>query len=315
MASEVKRGSVADSQAPTLPLAPSPARPSSAENPWSSAARHVWRNPLGAIGTVAVVSLVLVALLAPWLAPRSPYDQYARQELVGPSPAFPLGTDELGRDLLSRLIHGARISLLVGLVAVAVGAGVGVTSGLIAGYWGGWIENVIMRVWDALLAFPSILLGIAIATVLGPGVLNAALAVGIINMPQFARICRASMLTEKQKDYVLAARAAGFSDVRIVFRHVLPNVLAPLIIQATLAMAFAVLLEAGLSFLGLGAQPPEPSWGSMLNTSRAYLREAPWYGIFPGLALSGLLLGLNFLADAVRDALDPRQKHLLGSRS
>jgi peptide/nickel transport system permease protein len=281
------------------------------EGPWRSAARRVWRNPLGATGVTVVALVTLVAVLAPVLAPYDPYSQYAGRELVRPLSQHVLGSDELGRDTLSRLIYGTRLSLLVGIVSVALGAGVGVTTGLVAGYWGGWLEAALMRVWDAVLAFPAILLGIAVATVLGPGLVNAALAVGIVNIPQFSRISRASALAEKEKDYVQAARASGLGDFRIVFRHVLPNTVAPLLIQATLAMACAVLLEAGLSFLGLGAQPPEPSWGSMLNSSRSYLREAPWYGIFPGLALSLLLLGLNFLADAVRDALDPRQKHLI----
>ena len=281
------------------------------EGPWREAARRVLRNPLGVIGVSVVGVLMMVAVLAPVLAPYDPYVQYAGRELAPPLGQHALGTDELGRDTLSRLIYGTRISLLVGIVSVALGIGAGVTTGLTGGYWGGWVEGAMMRVWDALLAFPAILLGIAVATVLGPGLVNAAVAVGIINIPQFSRISRASVLTEKEKEYVLAARAAGLGDLRIVFRHVLPNTLAPLLIQATLAMAYAVLLEAGLSFLGLGAQPPEPSWGSMLDSSRSYLREAPWYGIFPGLALSLLLLGLNFLADAVRDALDPRQKHLI----
>ncbi len=281
------------------------------EDFWLSTVRRVWRNPLGAIGTGIFAGLCLVAILAPILAPYSPYQQYAGHELAPPLGQYFLGTDELGRDLLSRLIYGTRISLAVGIVSVVLGGGVGVVTGVLAGYWGGWIEVAIMRLWDALLAFPAILLGIAVAAVLGPGVVNAAIAVGIINIPEFSRISRASILSEKEKDYVLAARSIGLSDTRIVFRHMLPNILAPLLIQATLAMAFAVLLEAGLSFLGLGAQPPEPSWGSMLNASRTYLREAPWYGIFPGIALSLLLLGLNFLADAVSDALDPHQKNLI----
>jgi peptide/nickel transport system permease protein len=277
---------------------------------WRSAARRVWRNPLGKIGFTTLSVLVIIAVTAPFVAPYGPYQQYPRQELLPPNGSFWLGTDELGRDILSRLMYGARISLMVGIVSVAVGISIGVTSGLVAGYVGGWFETLIMRLWDSLLAFPAILLGIAVAAMLGPGVVNAAIAVGIVNIPQFSRIARASMLSEKERDYVTAARTIGVIDSAIVFRHVLPNVMTPLIIQATLAMAYAVLLEAGLSFLGLGAQPPEPSWGAMLNSSRSYLRDAPYYGVFPGIALSALLLGLNFLADAVRDALDPRQKHL-----
>lgn len=275
------------------------------------ALRRVWRNPFGVIGMSVLGLMVVVAVFAPVLAPYSPYAQHAGLELEHPNLRFPFGTDELGRDILSRLMYGARISLLVGLVSVALGVGIGVTTGLVAGFWGSWIESLIMRLWDAVLAFPAILLGIAVASVLGPGVVNAAIAVGIISMPQFARISRASMLSEKQKDYIIAARSVGVTNVRIVFSHVLPNIMAPLLIQTTLAMAYAILLEAGLGFLGLGAQPPEPSWGSILNSSRSYIRQNPWYGIFPGIALSILLLGLNFLADAVRDALDPRQKQLI----
>jgi peptide/nickel transport system permease protein len=278
---------------------------------WAGAMRRVWRSPLGAIGVIVVGLVSAVAILAPFLAPCDPYVQFAGQELAGPLTRHLLGADELGRDILSRLIYGTRISLLVGIVSVALGVGIGMTAGLLAGYLGGWVESTVMRISDALLAFPAILLGIAVAVVLGPGIINAAIAVGIISIPQFARISRASVLVEKEKEYVQAARAGGLGDLAIVFRHVLPNTMAPLLIQMTLAMAYAVLLEAGLSFLGLGAQPPEPSWGSMLNTSRNYLRQAPLYGIFPGVALSLFLLGLNFLSDAVRDALDPRQKELL----
>jgi peptide/nickel transport system permease protein len=207
-------------------------------------------------------------------------------------------------------VYGSRISLFVGVLAVVIGSVVGVSSGLAAGYRGGWLDAAIMRVWDTLLAFPAILLGIAVAAILGPGVTNAAIALAIISIPQFSRITRASVLGEKQKDYVQAARCIGVGDVKIALRHIFPNTVSPLLVQLSLAMAYAVLLEAGLSFLGLGTQPPEPSWGSMLNTSRAYLRQAPWYAVFPGIALSILLLGLNFLSDALRDALDPRLSHL-----
>lgn len=281
------------------------------ESLWVGTLHRVWRNPFGAIGIVVLGGTILVAVFAPLLTPYEPNVQHIGDELLGPSTTYPLGTDELGRDLMTRLMYGARISLLVGLVSVGLGVLVGVTTGLAAGYWGGWIETVIMRLWDATLAFPAILLGISIAAILGPGVVNAAIAVGIISMPQFARISRSSMLSEKERDYVLAARSMGVIDMRVVFLHILPNILTPLLVQVTLAMAFAVLLEAGLSFLGLGAQPPEPSWGSILSNGRTYIRDNPWYSIFPGIALSSLLLGLNFLSDAIRDALDPRQKNLI----
>jgi peptide/nickel transport system permease protein len=284
------------------------------ENQWLSALGRIWRNPVGKVGIAILTVTIVVAVLAPVIAPYNPYQQIPGEELRLPSREHLFGTDELGRDIFSRMLFGARISLLVGLVSVLLGAVIGVSSGLIAGYWGGWPETVIMRLWDAVLAFPAILLGIAVTAVLGPGLLNAAIAVGIISMPQFARISRASILSEKQKDYVTAAHATGNTSLRIVVRQMLPNVTGAILIQITLAMAYAVLLEAGLSFLGLGAQPPEPSWGSILSQSRSVIRDNPWYGIFPGVALSLLLLGLNLFADATRDALDPRQKHLLGGK-
>lgn len=270
---------------------------------------RVWANPAGAVGLVITVVLALVAILAPYLALYDPIRQVAGTELRPPSAQHPFGTDELGRDVLSRIIYGSRVSLMVGLMAVALGSLVGVTTGLAAGYFGGWVDDLMMRLYDSLLAFPAILLGIAVAAVMGPGAVNAAIALAIISVPQFARITRSCVLIERGKDYVIAARALGAKDERIIVRHILPNIFAPVLIQLTLAMAYAVLLEAGLSFLGLGAQPPEPSWGSMLSASRTYLRQAPWYGVFPGIAISLLLLGLNFLTDGVRDALDPGQIH------
>ena len=181
----------------------------------------------------------------------------------------------------------------------------GISTGLLAGYWGGWFDSVIMRTWDTLMAFPGILLGIAIAAILGPGLFNAGIAVGVLSMPSYARMARAGMLSERNRDYVVAAQSIGSGQMRIVFRHVLPNALAPILTQVALGMAGAVFLEAGMSFLGLGAQPPQPSWGSMIANSRAYLRIAPWYGIWPGAVITLFLIGLNALADGLRDALDP----------
>jgi len=268
------------------------------------------RNPQGAFGLAMTGFLVLVALAAPLIAPYDPLtvntDLLLKppQGLEGP---YVLGTDQYGRDIFSRIIWGTRISLAVGLVAVILGSLVGTTTGLVGGYWGGQLETVLSRIWDTILAFPAILLGVAVTAALGPGTLNAALAVAIINMPIFYRITRASVLVEKEKDYITAARALGASDLRIVFRGMMPNVISPLLVQVTVAMAQAVLLEASLSFLGLGAQPPEPSWGSMLNESRQYLRVAGHFGIFPGIALMLLLAGLNTLSDSLRDVLDPKQ--------
>jgi peptide/nickel transport system permease protein len=269
--------------------------------------RRLLRNPSGRIGLVMVGLFCFVALVAPYVAPYNPVEQFPGAQLKPPSAQYLLGTDELGRDLLSRLLYGSRISLAVGLISVVIGFGVGATTGLLGGYLGGWVDGVLNRFWDCLLAFPAILLGIAIVLVIGPGAVNAAIAVGIFNIPVFARLARACALTEKERDYVLAERALGASNARIVFQHILPNVLSPLLVQVMVAMAFAILLESTLSFLGLGTQPPDPSWGSMLSTSRQFLRTAWWYGVFPGLALSVLIVGFNFLSEAVRDALDPRQ--------
>jgi peptide/nickel transport system permease protein len=264
-------------------------------------------HPQGAFGLSVTALLVIVALGAPYLSPFDPVAIRAGQELRPPFGPYLLGTDQYGRDILSRIIWGTRVSLAVGLLAVSLGALVGMGTGLIGGYVGGRTEALLSRIWDTILAFPAILLGVAVTAALGPGVFNAGIAVAIINMPIFFRITRASLLVEKEKDYVAAARALGATDMHIVCRGIVPNTVSPIIVQVTVAMAQAVLLEAGLSFLGLGAQPPEPSWGSMLSESRQYLRQAGWYGVFPGVALMILLAGLNALSDALRDVLDPRQ--------
>jgi peptide/nickel transport system permease protein len=257
---------------------------------------------------IAVVSLLVVgAIAAPLISPFDPIEQHPGSELLPPGGRFLLGTDNLGRDLLSRIIFGSRSSLLVGMVAVGLGAGLGIASGLAAGYLGGWSDAVIMRFYDALLSFPAILLGIGVVSVLGSGPLSVAYALAIATIPTFARLMRARVLTERERDYVLAARCIGARAARIMWQHVLPNAMAPLLIQISLSMGFAILAESALTFLGLGTQPPMPSWGGMLNESRAYLRTAPSFGIFPGLALAMLLMGLNFLSDALRDALDPRR--------
>jgi peptide/nickel transport system permease protein len=264
-------------------------------------------NPMGLLGLGLLLLLVVVALGAPIIAPYDPIAQNRGDELAPPGVPYRLGTDEFGRDILSRIIFGTRVSLLVGIVAVVVGAGVGIPTGLVSGYYGGWVDGAIMRLWDALLAFPGILTGIAVVAVLGPSAVNAALALAIVNMPEFSRLTRACVLRERERDYVLAARCLGGSDRRLIVRHLLPNCLAAILVQLSLSMGFAVLLEAALSFLGLGTQPPAPSWGAMLNDSRTYLRQAPWYGVFPGIALAIMLVGLNYLSDALRQALDPRR--------
>jgi peptide/nickel transport system permease protein len=284
-----------------------PRRLRRARPPLLRAIEHTIRNPMGLFGALIVALLVLAALTAPWISPFDPIEQHPGSELLPPGGRFLLGTDHLGRDLLSRIIAGSRSSLLVGMVAVGLGAGLGIASGLAAGYLGGWVDAVLMRLYDALLSFPAILLGIGVVSVLGAGPLSVAYALAFATVPTFARLMRARVLTEREREYVVAARCIGARPGRIMWGHVLPNAIAPLLIQISLSMGFAVLAESALTFLGLGTQPPMPSWGGMLNESRAYLRTAPWFGIFPGLALALLLLGLNFLSDALRDALDPRR--------
>jgi peptide/nickel transport system permease protein len=282
-------------------------RPISSRGPIVQALVRTLSNPMGALGAGLVAMLIFGALFAPLVSPFDPTEQHPGSELLPPGSQFLLGTDNLGRDLLSRIIFGSRASLFIGIVAVSLGAGVGIATGLAAGYLRGWVDAVIMRIYDALLSFPAILLGIGIVTVLGSGPLSVSLALAFATLPTFARLMRARVLAERQREYILAARCIGARDGRIMWQHVLPNAVAPLLIQISLTMGFAVLAESALSFLGLGTQPPNPSWGAMLNESRAYLRTAPGFGIFPGLALALLLLGLNFLSDALRDALDPRR--------
>jgi peptide/nickel transport system permease protein len=280
------------------------------QHPLLQAMLRIAGNPMGGFGLAVVLLLLFLAVFAPLVAPYSPIQQHRGMELRAPSSEFLLGTDELGRDLLSRILYGARISFIVGVLATAIAAVVGMSTGMLSGYLGGWIDSVIMRFYDALLAFPGIIIGIGVISVLGPSSINVAYALSLGGMPFFARLMRSCVLSEREREYVYAARSIGANDARIMFVHVLPNTLAPLLVQLSLAMGFAVLAEAGLSFLGLGTQPPDPSWGSMLNDSRGYLYQAPWYGLWPGVALTVLLVGLNYLSDATRDALDPRTANL-----
>jgi peptide/nickel transport system permease protein len=239
---------------------------------------------------------------------------HMRDRFLAPTERYPFGTDEFGRDILSRVIHGSRISMGVALGTMILAASIGIPTGLAAGYFGGITDALTMRLWDCIFAFPAILLGVAIVAILGPGSTNVMLAVTIINIPIFSRITRASTLVEKSRTYVEAATSVGGGAARIMFRHIFPNCLPPILVQATVSAAYAILLEAALSFLGLGAQPPEPSWGTMLNFGRTYLNRAPWYGIFPGLAITMLVLGLHFFADALRDALDPMHLRTMRER-
>lgn len=258
------------------------------------------------LGGAIVLLIILCALLAPWLAPYDPIQGKLTDMLQAPSSAHWLGTDEQGRDILSRIIHGSRTSLQVGLIAVAISLTLGTAIGALSAYFGGWIDLVVMRFIDMMLAFPSILLAIAITAILGPSLTNAMVAVGIVNMPIYARLVRSSVLSLKEFDFVQAARAAGGGHGRILGRHILPNALAPLIVQSTLSIGTAMLDAAGLSFLGLGAQPPLPEWGAMLSGAQTYIQLAPWVVTFPGLAIMIAILGFNLLGDGLRDLLDPR---------
>jgi peptide/nickel transport system permease protein len=264
------------------------------------------RQPGGVLGFGILAVAAATALFAPWMSPYSPIQQFPDQQLVPPSATFLFGTDTIGRDVFSRTIFGTQTAFLVGVVAVVLGAGVGTFAGLLSGYSRGAIDAIIMRTCDGVLAVPAVLLGMCFAAALGPSAVTVAMTLSIASMPTFARLTRGTVLVERSKEYVLAARLIGGSSQHIIFRHMLPNVAGPILVQIALTMSVAVLLEAGLSFLGLGVQPPQPSWGGMLAYSRQFLTRAPWYGIFPGLALTLLVLGLNALADAVRDALDPR---------
>ncbi len=264
------------------------------------------KNHLAVVGIVLVGGFLLLAFAAPLIAPADPMKQALYNRLSPPTLEHLFGTDDFGRDILSRVIYGARISLRVGVFAVLIALVLGTGIGLVAGYWGGGVDQVLMRAMDLLLAFPSILLAIGIVAVLGPGLENAMLAVGIVAMPQYARLIRASVLTVRETDYVLAARAMGASDWRVLGVAILPNCLAPLIVQATLGLATAILDAAGLSFLGLGAQPPTPEWGAMLSQGRELIVRAPWVLTFPGGAIFLTVLAFNLVGDGLRDALDPK---------
>jgi len=266
------------------------------------------RNKLVVFGGAIVALVILAAIFAPVIAPHSPYKQYTTDQLVGPSRTYPMGTDELGRDVFSRVLFGARISVQVALISLAIGGVVGGVLGLVAAYKGGVWDMVIMRFADILFAFPSLLLAIAVLAVLGPSLYNVMVAIGIIFIPIFIRVTRASGMVIAQEQYVEASRASGASPMRVMFRHVLPNAMAPLLVQTTLAISYAILAEAGLSFLGLGAQPPEPSWGSMLSSGRGFMTFAPWTAVAPGMAIFVAVLGFNILGDGLRDVLDPRMK-------
>ena len=262
------------------------------------------------IGGVIIALFILIALLAPLLAPQPPNAMSLKDSLTSPCWEHPLGTDEFGRSILSRIIFGARVSLNIALIASAVALGIGVPLGALAGYYGGPIDSIVQGLVDLTWAFPTILAALAIMFMLGTGLHSVMIAVGVVYWAGYARITRGQFLALREEEYVQAARALGASNFRIIWRHLLPNSLAPLLVQLSLGMGQVILIEASLSFLGLGAQPPTPSWGAMLSNGRAYLLVAPWQTLFPGVAIMLVVLGFNLMGDGLRDALDPRLSHI-----
>jgi peptide/nickel transport system permease protein len=291
-------------RAVVIPAAAKAHRP--AASPWVAARRRFMRSTAGLAGAAVLVVLVLGAIFAPWIAPYDPVKQDFRIERDPPSLAHPMGVDDLGRDVLSRVIWGARVSLAAGAVAATIALMAGSALGMLAAFYGGRADTVIMRSMDVLLAFPYLLLAIGVVAILGPGLLTAMIAIGIVHVPGYARIVRGSVLMVRSREYVEAATALGASDLRVMGVHVLPNVLAPIIVQVTLNVGSSIIDTAGLSFLGLGTQPPTPDWGNMLAAGRSELINAPWIVTFPGLAILVTVLAFNLMGDALRDALDPR---------
>ncbi|SFG65303.1 peptide/nickel transport system permease protein [Desulfotomaculum arcticum] len=277
--------------------------------PWMEGMQRLLRQKTAIFGLIIVCILLLTALLAPLLAPYDPVAPDLPSRLQAPSATHFLGTDELGRDILSRIIYGSRISIQVGLLAVGISLIFGTFLGAISGYFGGKLDMAIMRVIDIVMAFPYILLAIAITAMLGPGLNNAMIAIGVVGIPIYARVVRGAVLSVKEMEYIEAAKVSGCGSLRIIMKHVLPNCLAPLIVQATLGIGTAILDAAGLSFLGLGAQPPTPEWGIMLNKGKDVMNIAPWVIMFPGIAILFTVLGFNLLGDGLRDALDPRLRN------
>ena len=284
-----------------------PVAPANA-TPWRRAVRRLVKRRGAMVGAIVVLFFVLVAVAAPLIAAYEPVATSWSAVRKPPSLEHWFGTDEIGRDVLSRVIFGARASLLAGVISVCISLACGVPIGLVSGYVGGFLDGLLMRITDALLACPFLILAIALAAFLGPSLTNAMIAIGISAMPAFIRLTRAQVLNAKVEDYVEAARAVGNPHRRILLRHILPNILAPIMVQATLAIAAAIIAEASLSFLGLGQQPPAPSWGSMLNTAKNFLDEAPWMGMWPGAAIFSVVLAFNLFGDGLRDALDPRHR-------
>jgi peptide/nickel transport system permease protein len=275
---------------------------------WRRSARTLTRNRLVLAGLIMVVGLIVIAALADLIAPYDPIANNVRAALQPPSSYYYFGTDRFGRDVFSRVVFGSRLSLFVALVSVTISGIIGVALGLVSGYYRGWIDNLIGRIMDVFFSFPALLLAIGVAAMLGPGLNNAIIAIAVVYSPVFGRVVRGPVLVERGREYVEAARVIGASSPRVLFLHVFPNVLSPLIVQATITLSQAILLEAYLSFLGLGTQPPFPSWGTMLQEGRTFLETAPWMSIFPGLAIMLTVLAFNLLGDGIRDVLDPRSR-------
>jgi peptide/nickel transport system permease protein len=270
--------------------------------------RRLARRPPALVGLVVVLGFVILALGAPWLAPADPIQTNWGLIRKAPSAAHPFGTDDLGRDVLARVIWGARISMRAGVLSILLAMAVGVPAGLVSGYYRGAIDQVMMRLTDAWLAFPFLILAIGLVTILGPSLTNATLAIGVGATPTFVRLTRGLTLASREEDYVQGARALGAGDGRVMARHVFPNVLSSILVQATVSIPTAIIAEAILSFLGLGVQPPQPSWGTMLNAAQQFLETAPWMAIWPGLAIFLAVLSFNILGDGLRDALDPKER-------
>ncbi len=268
--------------------------------------RHFLRTPSLLAGAVLLLAIAGLAIVAPWTAPYNPVEQDLTRQLLRPSPAHLFGTDEFGRDIFSRILYGARIALVVGILADGTAAILGVLLGLVAGFFGRWVDVAVMRSVDVLLAFPYLLLAMIVITVLGPGLLSTTLAIGIVHTPQFARLVRGTVLSLREQDFVEAARALGATTPRMLGRHIVPNILSPIVVMASLTIGFTITETAGLSFLGLGASPPTPEWGSMLATGRSFMLTAPWIATFPGLAVFVTVVGFNLVGDGLRDLLDPR---------
>jgi peptide/nickel transport system permease protein len=269
---------------------------------WRGALRH----QTFVVGLAITAAILLVAGLSLVYTPRDPLQMDIAARLQAPSAAYPLGTDQFGRDLLSRVMRGAVASLVVGAVAVGIGMGLGVVLGMLGGYFGGWLDEGLMRLMDAVYGFPAVLSALLVTAVFGPGAVISMVAVGTASVPIFARLTRGSFLALREREFVVAARALGARDLTIITRHILPNTLSPLVVQATISFPIAILAEAALSYLGLGTQPPHPSWGLMLKDAQNFLTLSPWYALFPGTAIALAVLGFNLLGDGLRDVLDPR---------